>query len=397
MLHQFQPGMIIQARGRLWRVDSATEKTITGSSLDSPDAQPRTFFVPLERKGMTIAQMGLPPSEAGDPVLHDLFLRATRMTMMHGTAPLASLQRSRVIPTNYQLVPVMMALDMPRVRLLIADDVGLGKTIEAGLITVELLARQQAERVLVLTPANLREQWRDAFLHFFHMQFETLSSTEIRKVGRRLPPGANPWAHFPFVIASIDYAKQDSIRNLILSQRWDLVIVDEAHGAAAPVSGSGSTARKERYTFVRDLARRCEHLVLTTATPHNGYTPSFASLLGMLDETITPTGTITRPLALVDGDILGEPIIRRNRAEKHVVQRRRQDVQDRFQREHKRSPFPQRKSLEILIEPSKPELDVYQAFQEYQRFVFEGRDAQDVHVLARWMVMHFLRRATSSP
>jgi SNF2 family DNA or RNA helicase len=388
--------MIIQARNRLWRVDSVTAKTATGTSIDNPNLASRIFFVPLEGKGMRVAAMDYPPATAGDAALHDLFLRATRITMMHSTAPLASLQRSRVIPTNYQLVPVMMALDMPRVRLLIADDVGLGKTIEAGLIAVELLARKQAERVLVLTPANLKEQWREALLHFFHLEFEPLSSTEIRKVGKRLPPGANPWAHFPFVIASIDYAKQDSVKNLILSQRWDLVIVDEAHGAGAPIAGSRTTATKERYEFVRDLAHRCEHLILATATPHNGYTASFASLLRMLDETLTSHNHITYPLGLVDGD-LTSPIIRRQRAARHVIQRRRQDVQAWFERENKRSPFPERNSQEIFIEPSKAELEVYRAFQNYQRFVFAGRESKDVHVLARWLVMHFLRRATSSP
>src|SRR6056297_918677 len=168
--------MIVRARGRLWRVDAVTSKTMTGSSIDAPDARPRSFFLPVEGEAIKLESMDFPPKEAGDPVLHDLFLRATRMTMMHGTAPLASLQRSRVIPTNYLLVPVMMALDMPRVRLLIADDVGLGKTIEAGLIAVELLARKQVERILVLTPANLRGQWQDAFAHFFHLDLEVISS-----------------------------------------------------------------------------------------------------------------------------------------------------------------------------------------------------------------------------
>ncbi len=388
--------MIIRARGRLWRVDSVDASTVTGTSLDSPDARSRRFFVPFEGRGITVAQMDLPPAVEGDAVLHDLFLRATRMTMMHGTAPLASLQRSRVIPTNYQLVPVMMALDMPRVRILIADDVGLGKTVEAGLITSELLARKQAERVLVLTPANLKDQWREAFSHFFHLNLESLSTPEIRKLGRRLPPGANPWSHFPFVAASIDYAKQDSVKNLILSQSWDLVIVDEAHGSAAPTAGARGSGNKDRYEFVQDLARRCRHLVLATATPHNGYTASFASLLRLLDETYSPEGRLEQPLQLVDGD-LHEPIIRRRRAERHVIQRRRQDVQNWFVKENKRSPFPERNSREVFIEPSRPELEVYHAFQSYQRFIFEGKESKDVHVLARWMVMHFLRRATSSP
>lgn len=96
-------------------------------------------------------------------------LRAYRRSLLHGTAPLLSLQRSRVIPKDYQLVPVVMALEMPRVRMLVADDVGLGQTIEAGLMITELLARQMASRLLVIVPANLREQWREALDYFFHI------------------------------------------------------------------------------------------------------------------------------------------------------------------------------------------------------------------------------------
>ncbi|MDZ7704225.1 MAG: helicase-related protein [Trueperaceae bacterium] len=395
MSYAFQPGTIVKARGRLWRVDTATATTLTGTRLDSPEAPPHTFFLPLEGSAITLESMDYPPRKAGDATLHDLFLRATRLTMMHGTAPLASLQRSRVIPTNYQLVPVMMALDMPRVRLLVADDVGLGKTIETGLITVELLARKQIERVLVLTPANLRAQWQEAFAHFFHLDAEILSTPNLRRLGRKLPPGANPWAHFPFVIASIDYAKQDSVKNLILAQDWDLVIIDEAHGVAATVTGARGGGRKDRYDFASELARQVDHLILATATPHNGYTTSFASLLRMLDEREVQ-GRITAPLGLVGGE-LDEPHIYRERAKRHVVQRRREDVMAWFEREDKKSPFPKRDSKEVFIEPSKPEREVYVAFQAYQKFVFGEVGAENVHVLAKWMMMHFLRRATSSP
>jgi SNF2 family DNA or RNA helicase len=107
----------------------------------------------------------------------DLLLRAYRLNLLHGTAPLLSLQRSRVIPKDYQLVPVVMSLEMPRVRMLLADDVGLGKTIEAGLIATELLARQMATRMLVIVPASLREQWREALDYFFHGPTRPLCGT----------------------------------------------------------------------------------------------------------------------------------------------------------------------------------------------------------------------------
>jgi hypothetical protein len=163
-----------------------------------------------------------------------LLLAAFRLALIHGAAPLVSLQRSRVIPKDYQIVQVVMALRQPRVRMLIADDVGLGKTIEAGLIVTELLARGLANRLLVICPANLREQWQEALDYFFHLDARIISSRHIREMERELPAGANPWAHCRALITSVDFAKQPALKGQILEQRWDIVIVDEAHAAAKP-------------------------------------------------------------------------------------------------------------------------------------------------------------------
>jgi len=393
------PGQIVEARNRTWRVERVANDVMYALPLEDSDTVPHAFFLPLEGSGIRTVAQGLPPVTPGDLALHHLFLRVFRLSMMHGTAPLVSLQRSRVIPTNYQLVPVMMALDMPRVRLLIADDVGLGKTVEAGLVAVELLARRQAERILVVCPPNLREQWASAFEHFFHLPLTVLSSATMMRLGRELPPGANPWAHFPYVVTSLDYAKTPAVRNVLLSQPWDLVIIDEAHTAAMP-SGSalGRSSHKEAYEFARDLARRAKHLVLATATPHNGYTSSFASLVSMLDETEDASGHIRRPLDLVYGTPEA-PQIRKARAVRHIVQRRRQDVLKWFEDEGKRAPFPVRDEKEVIIEPTRTELSVYEALEKYRDYVFGGHQARTprASMLARWLMMHFLRCATSSP
>jgi SNF2 family DNA or RNA helicase len=112
--------------------------------------------------------------------------------------------------------------------MLIADDVGLGKTIEAGLILTELLSRQMASRVLVIVPANLGEQWREALDYFFHIPARIISSRHRREMERELPAGANPWERYRYLIASVDYAKQPAIVNQILEQAWDVVLFDEA-------------------------------------------------------------------------------------------------------------------------------------------------------------------------
>lgn len=397
-LNAFRPGQIVEARGRLWRVERTEPEVLHAVPLEQIEANPTSFFLPLEGKGIRPMAAGTPPESPGDPALHALFLRAYRVSMMHGTAPLVSLQRSRVIPTNYQLVPVMMALDMPRVRLMIADDVGLGKTIEAGLVTVELLARKRVERVLVVTPANLRNQWAEAFQYFFHIPLTVLSSVTQKKLGSNLPPGVNPWAYYPFVVTSIDYAKTDALRNIVLSQQWDMVIVDEAHVAAMPVAGMGrGKSDKDAYEFVRDLARKVDNVVLCTATPHNGHSVSFASLVAMLDELEEAPGKPPRrAFGLVSGTS-EEPHVNRSKAARHIVQRRRKDVLEWFENENKRSPFPTRdRENEQFIEPNKTEQGILQALQDYQRHVFGAKNGE-VPPIVRWLIMGLLRRATSSP
>ncbi len=162
------PGSVVKNRGRSWRVDALQGDVLVATSIDSGQPEQQKFYIPFEK-----IQPGRlePPSPdiVGHPAAQDLLLRAYRRSLLHGTAPLLSLQRSRVIPKDYQLVPVVMALEMPRVRMLVADDVGLGQTIEAGLMITELLARQMASRLLVIVPANLREQWREALDYFFHI------------------------------------------------------------------------------------------------------------------------------------------------------------------------------------------------------------------------------------
>ncbi|WP_240148853.1 helicase-related protein [Halorubellus sp. JP-L1] len=320
----------------------------------------------------------------GNPQFQDLLIQANRLSMLHGTAPLMSLQRSRVIPTEYQLTPVVMGLDMPSVRLLLADDVGLGKTIEAGLITSELLARNRADRILIVTPANLREQWREAFNHFFHIDAQITSRRNKRAMEKDVPPGTSVWDYYSKHIVSIDYAKQPHVRSEVLAQDWDLVIIDEAHQAARPHTASaGQSPSKQRWEFAQDITDAATHALLLTATPHNGYSDSYASLLRMVNPDI------------VSGDP-HNPQINRGIAEKHVVQRRRTDVEQWFGDENE-NPFPKRDQDTVEIEPTGFETDAYDAVREYGDTLVEAAKESDNRTLAQWTVVHFLKRALSSP
>ena len=381
----FSPGTVITNRSRLWRVDVQEGNVLAATTIDAGQPEQQKFYLPFEN--IQPSRLILPSADRlGHIQTQELLLQAYRLSLLHGAAPLVSLQRSRVIPKDYQLVPVVMALETPRVRMLLADDVGLGKTIEAGLIATELLARQMASRMLVIVPASLREQWREALDYFFHIDARIMSSRHRREMERELPAGANPWEYYPHLITSVDYAKQPAIKNQILEQRWDIVIFDEAHQVAKPhQSGPDQRVRMDRWELAQALAPHARHLLLLTATPHNGYTDSFASLLRMLE-----VGAIEGPQH--------DPQVIRSAAQRHVCQRRREDVELWFQDDPTKSPFPERDQTEVIAAPSQYEAEAIRAVQEYgERVLARAAEADRSSILAHWTVMHFHKRALSSP
>ena len=381
----YTPGTLIEARRRLWRVDGQEENILHVTAVDDAQEQAR-LFLPFETPKP--GQIAAPESQVvGYAQAQDLMLRAFRLSMMHSTAPLLSLQRSRVIPVSYQMVPVVMSLQQPRVRLLIADDVGLGKTIEAGLVISELMARGQARRVLVICPASLREQWQDALERFFHIEAQLFSRQHRRGLERDLPAGMNPWEFHNVFIVSVDYAKMPEIKNQILEVPWDVVVIDEAHQVAKPHQvGGDQRVRMDRWDLAQALAfsPKVRHLLLLTATPHNGYTDTFASLLKLLD------------VGAVSG-AAHAPQINREVARQHIVQRRRKDV-DAWIAQGKHA-FPERDQKEEIIQPSETMQTVIKAVENYGNMILEHAKDANLHIqtLAGWTVLHLHKRVLSSP
>ena len=203
--------------------------------------------------------------------------------------PVASPFHGGVCVESYQLVPLLKALRMPRVSLLIADDVGLGKTVEAGLILTELLLRRRIQRVLVLTPASLRRQWQEELWDKFSLRFEVVDRQATERLRRRLGMDANPWRSFSRLVASYHYLRQPDVLEQFLSAcrtpegsphlPWDLLIVDECHNLMPSPFGEDS----ELCRMLRLVAPQFEHRLFLSATPHNGHTRSFTGLLEMLD------------------------------------------------------------------------------------------------------------------
>ena len=236
----------------------------------------------------------MPPREL------DALVRATRWTALSplvspdgsGTAispPISSPFFGAVQVEDFQLLPLLKALQMPRVSLLLADDVGLGKTIEAGLVLTELLLRRRIRRVLVLTPASLRRQWQQEMKEKFSLPFDLVDRDETHALQSRLGLDANPWRTFPRIIASYYYLRQPDVLEQFRSAcrqpsgayhlPWDLLVVDEAHNLTPASFGEDS----DLCTMLRAISPYFEHKLFLTATPHNGHTRCFTGMLELLD------------------------------------------------------------------------------------------------------------------
>jgi len=256
-----------------------------------------------EPRGKLLEPTALPDiagSDAMPQADYDALLRAARWTSASPyldpdgdgpvqRMPVSSPFHGAVQVEDYQLIPLLKALRMPRVNLLIADDVGLGKTIEAGLILSELLLRRRIQRVLILTPAALRLQWRDEMWEKFSLPFDLVDRAETHRLHRRLGMDANPWRSFSRIITSYHYLRQEDVLEQFQSAcrtpegsphlPWDLLIVDECHNLMPSAFGDDSDLCR----MLRQLAPQFEHRLFLSATPHNGHTRCFTGLLEILD------------------------------------------------------------------------------------------------------------------
>ncbi|MHA1150726.1 MAG: helicase-related protein [Promethearchaeota archaeon] len=398
---EYNIGEVVEARGRLWRIDriNKVKKEINGKereyllyTVSNITGHPSTQLLIPEIE--SIKKSILPPPAAekiGNPRYQKLLLDAMKLDLIFGTSAFISLQNSRVIPISYQMVPVLMALNQKKVRLLLADDVGLGKTIEAGLILQELLGRKRISRVLIAVPANLREQWQAILKRFFGIDAVIMSRRNRRTLESELLVGGNPWGYYNFIIVSIDYAKRPEIKREIIQFDWDMVIIDEAHNIMRPHLGSDditSKSFKQSYGFASELAEKYSNLLLLTATPHNGYRDCFSSLLEM----------INKDLISIEGK--QEYIIDKKKATNYICQRRREDVEQWIKdSKYNKNPFPERDADEIYITPSQQFYDAIKALKLFSEYVLsraKGSDSEETK-LNVWTVLHFHKRAISSP
>ncbi|MFE1359445.1 DEAD/DEAH box helicase [Streptomyces harbinensis] len=320
----YTAGSLVAARGREWVVlpESAPDMLVL-RPLGGGEDDTAAVFPSFEE--VRPAEFTAPrPADLGDQRAAGLLRTALRVGFRAGAGPFRSLASIAVEPRAYQLVPLLMALRQRTVRLLISDDVGIGKTVEAGLIAKELLAQGETTRLAVLCSPALAEQWQGELREKFGIDAELVLASTVSRLERALELGQSLFDRHPFTIISTDFIKSARHREDFVRHCPDLVIVDEAHSCVAAddgAQGGGSSAANQlRYQLLRRIsADENRHLLLLTATPHSGKESAFRNLLGLV-----------RPeLATLD---LEKPS-GRARLAAHFVARKRADVRDYLTKE----------------------------------------------------------------
>jgi SNF2 family DNA or RNA helicase len=406
VLQQTDPpavGQIVSVRGRRFVVADAQaaaaanagagRTTLIALTSVEDDAHGEELQVVWELEpGASVMERASMPEVQGfdEPARLDAFLNAVRWGAI-SQADVSALQapfRSGVDIEDYQLDPLARAIRMPRVNLLIADDVGLGKTIESGLVIQELMLRHRVRSVLVVCPSSIQIQWRDQMRDKFGLEFRIVDSELMKSLRRARGLHVNPWTHFPRLITSIDFLKRERPLRLFqealpapgesaFPRRFDMLVVDEAHNAAP--SGSGRYATdSQRTSAIRMLAPHFEHKLFLSATPHNGYPESFTALLELLDNqrfarSIRPR---SEQLAAV------------------MVRRLKRELPPRWDGSPR---YPQRVIEPLEVRYSDAERQAHRNLSEYARQRNQAANAANERLASEFVLKLLKKRLLSSP
>jgi superfamily II DNA or RNA helicase len=383
---EFRPGTLVAARGREWLIlPGSPAGTLLARPLGGRDDE-TTVLLP-EYDHPTAATFDAPSvDDRGDAARARLLRDALRLSFRATAGPFRSFAQLAVTPRNYQLVPLMMAAAQDTTRLLIADGVGVGKTIEAGLIAAELIASGEAQRLAVLCSPQLAPQWQSELRTKFGINAELLLPSTANRLARSVPFGSTVYEHFPYLIISTDYIKQSSRRDEFALLCPELVIVDEAHSCIAP-SAIGHSHAHQRYTLLRKLADDPgRHLLLLTATPHNGDDGAWQSLVGLLDNRFA-----TLPVDLSGSNRDDD----RKLLAKFLIQRQRADIREYLSEE---TPFPTRERAEERYKLTPGYRKLFDRILAYAREQVTDPAIGQVRRRVRWWsAIALLRSIASSP
>jgi superfamily II DNA/RNA helicase len=315
-----------------------------------------------------------------------LLYHASRFLLRNAAGPIRAFSKINISPRPYQLVPLMMAMKQEVVRLLIADDVGVGKTIEASLVAKEMIERDEIERFCILCPPHLSEQWQKELKDKFNIDAEIIKSGTINKLQKRLPSNGmhSVFSYYKYTIVSLDYVKTGDKKQIFLNHAPELIIVDEAHTCAKP---KGEGDQQLRHELVSKLAEDVtRHMLFLTATPHSGIEESFRSILSLLNSKFEKL------------DLANASQKDREDLAKYFCQRGRADIEKKV---GNNSPFPERE------EPEEVSYEI--AGSEYKTlfdsvYKFAGNIVKDVDDLGHakkrgrfWSALAIMRSVVSSP
>jgi superfamily II DNA or RNA helicase len=384
-MNKYPIGSLVNFRDRAWVVmPSKDENILHLRPLTGQGEEECALYLPYEKDYVTSAEFPLPTiDDIGDVQSARLLRDAARLLLRHGAGPFRSMGHLSFRPRPYQFVPLLMALRLDNVRMLIADDVGVGKTIEAGLIARELLDTGESKRLAILCPPYLCDQWHRELRAKFNISSEIIRTNTIARLERALPrENVSIFEYYPNIIVSIDFIKSRRYKEAFIEFCPDLLIVDEAHNCARPAGVSIS--QQQRHQLLHDLSKISKKkIILVTATPHSGIEEAFLSLLGILNPSFESFDL--------------ESLSDKQRAElaKHFIQRRRADVEQWLETV---TPFPERVAQEeayrLTIDYSELLRDIYEFARELVKPDYESGSRRRVKY---WAALALLRCVMSSP
>jgi superfamily II DNA or RNA helicase len=383
---EYKTGALVRARNRDWIVQpTPDENLLLLKPLGGSDEEITGIYRPLNFVEDKIEPSLFPePDEydLGDFTTAKILFNAARLSFRSGAGPFRSLAKLSFRPRSYQIVPLIMALKQEYCRLLIADDVGIGKTPESLLIVKELLERKEINRFAIICPPHLCDQWQKELKEKFDLDAVVIRSNTQARLDRDIHGDISVYSYYPYQVISIDYIKADPRKAVFINECPEVIIVDEAHACAKP-SGADKSQHL-RYNLLHEIAAKPkQHLILLTATPHSGKAEEFQSLLGLLKTSFEQL------------DISTANRKEREELAKHFVQRKRADVVHWLD---ETTLFPKRDAGEIP----------YSLSQKYRYFWVEiltfaegllnskGSDKRKMR-MRYWSALALLRGVMSSP
>jgi superfamily II DNA or RNA helicase len=387
---EYKPGKLVTFRDRDWIVmPSADPELLMLKPIGGSDDEIAGVFLPLQMPGDDIGESRFPEPSVQD--LDDfqsakMLFDATRLLFRNASGPFRCMGKLAFRPRSYQVVPLVMALKQDTVRLLIADDVGIGKTIEALMILREMLERGDIRNFAVVCLPHLCEQWQQELKDKLDIDAEIIRTSTAASLDRKLPDDRSVFYHVPYQVISIDYIKSDARMRIFLNDCPDLVIVDEVHTCAKP-AGATSLSQQQRYRLLHQIAlKENQHLVLLTATPHSGKDEEFQSILGLLNPDFEHF-TLER----IDQS-------KRRKIAQHFIQRKRENI-ERWHRNSgdEKTPFPKRESKEIAYKLSAEYEAFYGDILRFARGISRDGSKKQTSRIRYWAALALLRGVMSSP